>query len=248
LAFVLGRLEFENESAPVEIKIKREMKTYNDLIIGNFVDSYDNLTLKTMSLLEWTKTYCSEARYLLKTDDDAWVNVPNILKIIDRIDKENGNWKSIYGNLTTVWTGPYRDFESKYFVSMEQYPNSSFPVYIYGAAYLIHGGELVENLFVEGLKTKFLWLEDAFLTGVVAEGMGVRRVHLPKFYVQRHSFGRIRKGRDNRTKCEIAKWAVVHLLRIGNKRVSVKEEQGNLWGFLRDYKGEKGENCSLYRD
>lgn len=55
--------------------MEREKHIYDDLIIANFADSYDNLTLKTMATLEWIETFCNQSQFVLKTDDDMFINV-----------------------------------------------------------------------------------------------------------------------------------------------------------------------------
>jgi hypothetical protein len=42
--------------------IRDENFTYGDITQGNFDDHYDNLTLKTVSMLQWVKDYCSQVR------------------------------------------------------------------------------------------------------------------------------------------------------------------------------------------
>ena len=39
-----------------------------------------------MSTLEWMDTHCNRSEFLLKTDDDMFINVPNLLRFIDRIE------------------------------------------------------------------------------------------------------------------------------------------------------------------
>ena len=41
-----------------------------------FQDIYYNLTLKTVMGLKWTSIYCNQAKYIMKTDDDIFVNIP----------------------------------------------------------------------------------------------------------------------------------------------------------------------------
>ena len=41
-----------------------------------FQDIYYNLTLKTVMGLKWSSIYCSQVKYVMKTDDDIFVNVP----------------------------------------------------------------------------------------------------------------------------------------------------------------------------
>ena len=40
-----------------------------------FQDTYHNLTLKTIMGLKWMSIFCPQAQYVLKTDDDIYVNV-----------------------------------------------------------------------------------------------------------------------------------------------------------------------------
>lgn len=49
IGFMLGRTEDQR----IEDQLSAENYMYSDLIRGNFIDSYKNLTLKTISLLEW---------------------------------------------------------------------------------------------------------------------------------------------------------------------------------------------------
>ena len=41
-----------------------------------FQDTYRNLTLKTVMGLKWSAIFCPQARHVMKTDDDIFVNVP----------------------------------------------------------------------------------------------------------------------------------------------------------------------------
>ena len=38
-------------------------------------DTYNNLTLKTLAAFDWMLTFCPQAEYLLKTDDDMFIQV-----------------------------------------------------------------------------------------------------------------------------------------------------------------------------
>jgi Galactosyltransferase len=64
IAFLVGAA-----GQSVDDAIVAENYMYNDLIRGRFVDSYNNLTLKTISMLEWTFVNCPKASFILKTDD-----------------------------------------------------------------------------------------------------------------------------------------------------------------------------------
>ena len=59
--------------------IREESEKYGDLIQFGFIDSYYNLTLKSVSILRWSQKYC-KTEYFLKTDDDIIVNIDLLLK------------------------------------------------------------------------------------------------------------------------------------------------------------------------
>ena len=64
--------------------MKRESIKYKDIIMENFIDSYGNLTLKTMMGLKWASRYCGRAKFVYKVDDDMFVNVQNLLKYLQQ--------------------------------------------------------------------------------------------------------------------------------------------------------------------
>lgn len=119
IGFMLGRTQDQR----IEDQLSAENYMYSDLIRGNFIDSYKNLTLKTISLLEWTATNCPNVTYLLKTDDDMFINVPKLLQFIET---HLSYKRSIFGRLAKKWK-PIRNKKSKYYVSPEQYFPPVFP-------------------------------------------------------------------------------------------------------------------------
>lgn len=67
------------------------------MIVFDFPDHYQNLTLKTALMMRWILEHCSQVQFLFKTDDDVLVN-PWTLKTVL---KENRNAKLI-GTFLTV--------------------------------------------------------------------------------------------------------------------------------------------------
>ena len=71
-AFLVGYSE------EFHLDLEYESDLFGDIIITDHVDSYNNLTLKTLAAFDWMQTYCKQAEYLLKTDDDMFIQVNNI--------------------------------------------------------------------------------------------------------------------------------------------------------------------------
>lgn len=72
----------------VQRVLGREHSQYGDLVQCHSRDTYTNLTLKSIAALEWTRQYCSSARYLLKTDDDMFIDIRRLLRFIDKVETE----------------------------------------------------------------------------------------------------------------------------------------------------------------
>ncbi|XP_055550408.1 beta-1,3-galactosyltransferase 1-like [Wyeomyia smithii] len=205
IGFILGR----THDQPVEDQLSAENYMYSDLIRGNFLDSYNNLTLKTIFLLEWTSINCPEARYLLKTDDDMFINVPKLLQFIET---HASHKRSIFGRLAENWT-PVRNEESKYYLSPEQYSPPLFPPFTTGPAYLMTS-DIVPELYNASLSRTFLKLEDVYITGIIAQLLIIRRVNIKEFYNQRIAF----------SQCNIKQSISIHMV--------IQIEQYELWKML----------------
>ncbi|XP_069193793.1 uncharacterized protein [Procambarus clarkii] len=172
MAFVVGR----TTNANVQSNIDKENELYGDIIQANFIDHYSNLTLKTISMFEWVKTYCSESHFILKTDDDMFINMPLLLNFIDSKAKED---HVMYGRMAKGWK-PVRNKKSKYFIDTKTYSKSKYPDFLTGPAYLFTS-DIVDDIYQKALDTTFFVLEDVLLTGIVGESLRIRRVGDSRF-------------------------------------------------------------------
>jgi len=67
----------------VKAEVEAEFAQHRDLVQGNFIDSYRNLTLKAVMGLRWMSTYCSEAPFAIKTDDDTFLNIFEMVRLMN---------------------------------------------------------------------------------------------------------------------------------------------------------------------
>ncbi|KAL1493453.1 hypothetical protein ABEB36_011502 [Hypothenemus hampei] len=207
IAFMLGSIANET----INKKLDEEQNLYGDIIRGKFVDTYDNLTLKTISILEWVDNFCPKAAFVLKTDDDMFINVSRLLAFIAKHPPEQ---RTIYGRLAKKWK-PIRNKKSKYYISPQQYKPPVFPDFTTGPAYLLPAN-LAKPLYLSALNHTYLKLEDVYLTGIVANGLEIKRVHAPEFLNKRISF----------TPCNVQKEISIHMVK--------SVEQFELWKKLHD--------------
>ena len=64
-------------------KIKEENENFGDILMMDFEDSYNNLTIKTMMTLKFhlMDQWLQIPKYLFKVDDDSYVNIPSLYKL-----------------------------------------------------------------------------------------------------------------------------------------------------------------------
>lgn len=67
-----------------------EADKYGDIIQEKFHDTYNNLTIKVGMLLKWTNNHCNGTKYIMKTDDDMFVNIRNLLSLLSLQSQSTG--------------------------------------------------------------------------------------------------------------------------------------------------------------
>lgn len=164
LAFVLGH----HKDPGLEDLAKEEADAYDDIIQGSFMDSYNNMTLKSLLGLRYFMQHCSGAKYLLKSDDDMIVNLPYLLRILHRTPME----RSIMGPLNRG-AKVYRS--GKWKLSREIFPFRYFPPYESGSAYVIDGG-LVSELYRTAEYVPHIFIDDVYITGILGKILNVTHV------------------------------------------------------------------------
>uniref|UniRef100_A0A8C9JC21 Hexosyltransferase n=1 Tax=Panthera tigris altaica TaxID=74533 RepID=A0A8C9JC21_PANTA len=178
-----------------EIDLAREAATRGDILQAAFRDSYRNLTLKTLIGLSWAYKHCSMARYILKTDDDVFVNVP---ELVSELVRRGGRWEQweksmepprenegqpmplLYLGRVHWRVHPSRTPGSKHQVSEEQWPPTwgPFPPYASGTGYVL-SASAVQLILKVASRAPPLPLEDVFV-GVSARRGGLTPTHCVK--------------------------------------------------------------------
>ncbi|OQR68222.1 beta-1 [Tropilaelaps mercedesae] len=182
--FLVGRPLFSNDTQ-LQDKIEAEANRYDDLIQEDFLDTYNNLTLKSAFLLKWANSSgCSaSSRFVLKTDDDMYVNVHNLVSLL----KAKGRSRMLLGALIAKAI-PLRDYKSKWYVPSYVFGEKAYPNYLSGTGYVM-STDVIADLLRMTEKTPFFHLEDIYITGLLARRLGVRRLNHEgfKFYKRKNS-------------------------------------------------------------
>jgi hypothetical protein len=114
-------------------EITNEANEFDDIILEDFIDSYENLTIKTGFAMKNFIRYFNDSTYFMKIDEDVILNVNKFYKMLKYVPKA-----TLVGALTDV-TRPIRDINDKWFIPKCQYQKEFYPKYLQGAMYLIPG-------------------------------------------------------------------------------------------------------------
>ena len=152
-----------------------EMALYRDVVQENIKESYQTLTEKSIALLRWASSNCPKVTYALKTDDDMFINIQNLVNVL----RKRKPTKAILG-VKNSHSSPFRDKRSKWYVSREQYSKDRYPPYISGTAYVMTG-DIISALYNSTRHVPLLFIEDVYITGICREQIGAEAIYLPGF-------------------------------------------------------------------
>ena len=147
------------------LNLTQELLQHQDLIQYDFIDSFQNLTLKTIACLQFAMQYCASAKYFLKVDTDVSVYLPSLISLLE----EKQPKRTVYGKL--ILNEPVQR-NGKWAVSKDMIDFDTYPDYVGGSCYMITM-DLAADLLVAADETKPWWpVEDAFVTGHLREMCG----------------------------------------------------------------------------
>ncbi|KAF2903908.1 hypothetical protein ILUMI_02269 [Ignelater luminosus] len=105
--FLLGKPVLSS----LQVDIDGESEEYKDIIQENFIDTYNNLTLKSLMLLKLVKNECrNTVSFVMKTDDDMYVNLEMLVKTLLA---KNATHRILLGSLICR-AKPIRDIYDKW--------------------------------------------------------------------------------------------------------------------------------------
>lgn len=170
-----------HKNSEVNLDLWKEAEAYGDIQLMPFVDYYSLISLKTIAICI-LGTKILPAKYIMKTDDDAFVRIDEVLSSL----KDKPNDGLLYG-LIAFQSSPHRDKESKWFVSNKEWPKDSYPPWAHGPGYVISRD--IAKFIVQGCQErdlKLFKLEDVAM-GIWIEkfkesGRAVKYISDDRFY------------------------------------------------------------------
>lgn len=161
LGFVLGT----SPDPVLEYRLRDESSRHGDLVQSDFVDSYYNLSLSTVTGLRWANENCKRYAYLLKADDDAFVNLAALREYL--AGRSRRSRRAIIGYLMKGFR-PNRNRASKWFTSPQLFAKARLPDFVSGFAYAVTR-DAVGPLYAAARVAPIFPFEDVYVTGMCRE-------------------------------------------------------------------------------
>lgn len=179
--FLLGKNEGELGILQQRM-LEAESQRHHDIIQQDFVDSYKNLTIKTLMGINWVTVHCPRASYVMKTDSDMFVNTEYLIyKLLRPEVKPRRNYFT--GNNMRGF-GPNRNKNSKWYMPPELYPGDKYPTFCSGTGY-VFSGDLARKIYQVSLRVRRLHLEDVYV-GVCLAQLGIEPTPPPNAFLFNH--------------------------------------------------------------
>lgn len=160
--------------------IHHEFHQHGDMIWIDMEESYEGLIYKTGAMLGMFARHIKNFEYVLKTDDDSYINIPELHK--ELLDGGEGFRQEYFGRCHVNRTIPYRPFQQnklppyfqKFIVNKTVYPEKWNAPYCQGAGYIV-GPKFLKCIAAEVPSIRFHPFEDVAI-GLVAERCEVTAV------------------------------------------------------------------------
>ncbi|NWY36142.1 B3GL1 acetylgalactosaminyltransferase, partial [Sylvia atricapilla] len=133
--FLLGQDTRGEDGAAAALSVEDKSVLYGDIIRQDFLDTYENLTLKTIMGFQWLSEFCSNARFFMKTDIDVFINTPNLVKLLLQLNSS----ENVFTGYPFINNFANRGLGRKSFISYEEYPFKFYPPYCSGLGYILDG-------------------------------------------------------------------------------------------------------------
>lgn len=186
--FLLGNTLSADHFPDLQGMLDHEAKFHKDLLQWDYRDTFFNLTLKEVLFLEWFSKNCPHAQYILKGDDDVFVNTFKIINHLEGLSEKKA--KDLFIGDVISNAGPHRDRKLKYFIPESVFVGQ-YPPYAGGGGYL-YSGELALGLYNVSRQVVLYPIDDVY-TGMCLRKLGI----VPEKHSGFRTFGIEKKYKDN---------------------------------------------------
>ncbi|XP_064096439.1 beta-1,3-galactosyltransferase 1-like [Macrobrachium nipponense] len=166
--FLIGASRSPEEQQSLE----RESQAFHDIIQIDVVDSYLNLTLKTLTALHWKQGQCQHVPWLLKSDADVFLHPWAVTKTLSWAKKDFVCKVLKQRHVCRSVNKKCRD--GRWVMPREIYPHDRYPPYCNGPAYALSQRAVREVLNAASFRKMHFAMEDIYFTGILPQGLNLQ--------------------------------------------------------------------------
>uniref|UniRef100_A0A1B0C8A3 Hexosyltransferase n=1 Tax=Lutzomyia longipalpis TaxID=7200 RepID=A0A1B0C8A3_LUTLO len=169
--FLLAEIPVQ-ETTITQLAIEGENKRFGDIIQGNFIDAYRNLTYKHIMGLKWATLNCSRTNFIVKMDDDTVYDAYRLRNLLQEFRLTHDDGELLLSGYVQNNQKPIRMKPSKWFVSHREFRDAIYPPYLSGWLYVTNQ-RTAQDLVIASQETPFFWIDDIFVTGILAKKLSI---------------------------------------------------------------------------
>ncbi|XP_002057269.3 beta-1,3-galactosyltransferase 5 [Drosophila virilis] len=173
--FLLAALP-KRERFLTQAQLVSEQARFGDLLQGNFMEDYRNLSYKHVMGLRWAAGECRQrAKFIIKLDDDIIYDVFHLRRYLESLELSQpalATSSTLLAGFVLDAKRPIRVQASKWYVTRQEYPHALYPAYLSGWMYITNV-PTAARLVAEAARMPIFWIDDTWLTGIVRTRLGI---------------------------------------------------------------------------
>ncbi|VDK40350.1 unnamed protein product [Taenia asiatica] len=172
---------FDGKTAQTMEYVFHEIAHYDDILLGDYEDTYFNLTWKTVTNLRWLSAFCGQRNgdVFLVLDDDHKVNFTYLEALLKTLQPDVKR-QSIFG-LIGRRDPAHRRPNGKRFLSYREFPWDIMAPYPRGFGQLFGAG-IIDDLAIGSAYTRYNYAPEDVYLGMLALKLGIRLQNLKDMY------------------------------------------------------------------
>uniref|UniRef100_A0A1B0D975 Hexosyltransferase n=1 Tax=Phlebotomus papatasi TaxID=29031 RepID=A0A1B0D975_PHLPP len=191
-----------HEKLIAQESIEGEHRRFGDIVQGNFIDAYKNLTYKHIMGLKWASIECFRSSFIVKMDDDTVYDITRLRRMLQGFRFSHEYDDLFLSGYVQSNKKPIRMRPSKWFVSHKEFRDALYPTYLSGWLYITNQRTAFE-LVSATEDTPFFWIDDIYVTGILAKKISAPLERRNTLFSANHDFLEccIRDAENHKFKC-----------------------------------------------
>ncbi|XP_066932653.1 lactosylceramide 1,3-N-acetyl-beta-D-glucosaminyltransferase A-like [Clytia hemisphaerica] len=174
---VVFNVGYVNKTHKISHKLREEMKHHGDLIVGDVKESFYTLSKKLSIGIDWLHRNLV-FDFVLKTDDDVFINIPKVLKALNTLPSHI----QYFGHV--MWRQPV-ERKGRYKLTPDEFKHDRFDPYCSGGGFIVRQG-VIEKIAWYLVFNRPLKYEDAYFGSLAFKAGVVPSKAYDKYFLMRN--------------------------------------------------------------